>query len=197
MNQVEICNIALGRIGMETIERMDEASECARVCRRFYDFVRQTVLRQYPWTFATKQVRLALMDQTPPDYKYAYRYPADALCLRHMYNEYFQGLTRNNQYKLLGDKDGKVIYTNVPNAWIEYTEDSEDPTFWDAQFIEAFAWKLAAEIAFTLTGNLNIAQNCVQAYNAYFVEAAADDAMEENVLDPHLDRLAAARFTGV
>ena len=43
---------------------------------------------------------------------------------------------------------------------------------------------------------MGITQNCVQAYNAYFMEAAGEDAGEENVLDPQLDRLAAARFTG-
>ena len=196
MNQVEICNIALGRIGQETIERMDEASEAARVCRRFYDLVRQTVLRRFPWTFAAKRVRLALLEHKSPDYKYAYRYPSDALCLRQMFNDHFSGLPRDNQYKILGSDDGNVIYTNIDDAWIEYTSDVKDPTFWDAQFIEAFAWKLAAEISFALTSNMGITQNCVQAYNAYFMEAAGEDAGEENVLDPQLDRLAAARFMG-
>lgn len=196
MNQIEICNIALGRIGVETIERIDEASEAARVCRRFYDFVRQTVLRRFPWTFAAKRVRLALLEQQPPDYKYAYRYPSDALYLRHMFNDQFQGLPRSNEYKLIGSDDGRIIFTNIPDAWIEYTADAKDPTFFDAQFVEAFAWKLAAEISFALTGNMGITQNCVQAYNAYFMDAAGDDANEENVLDPQLDRLAAARFTG-
>lgn len=196
MNKIEICNVALGRIGVESIERIDEASEAARVCERFYDFVRQTVLRRFPWTFATKRVQLALLEQQPPDYKYAYRYPSDALCLRHMYNAQYTGLTRDNQYKLLGSDAGKIIYTNIADAWIEYTADAKDPTFWDAQFIEAFSWKLAAEMAFALTGNINITQNCVQAYNAYFMDAAGEDANEENVLDPQLDRLALARFTG-
>ena len=67
----------------------------------------------------------------------------------------------------------------------------------DDEFIEALGWKLAAEIAFMLTGNMNIAQTCVQAYNAYFAEASADNAQEENVPDAQLDRLALARFTGV
>lgn len=116
MDKVEICNIALGRIGVGAIERLDEASEAARVCKRFYDFTRETVLKRFPWTFATRRVKLALLDATQPDYKYAYRYPSDALSLRYMYNEHFAGLPGKNEYKIIGDGNGRMLYTNIPRA---------------------------------------------------------------------------------
>lgn len=197
MNEIEICNIALARIGVAPIESMDEASEAARACNQYYDFVRRNVLRKYPWTFATRRVTLAQIDETPPDYKYAYRYPSDALALRKMYNKSYCGLPEKNQYKILSDTEGKTIYTDIEAANIEYTTDVDDVSLFDDEFIEALGWKLAAEIAFMLTGNMNIAQTCVQAYNAYFAEASADNAQEENVPDVQLDRLALARFTGV
>ena len=194
MDAIEICNIALTRIGVAEIERMDEASEPARICNRFYNFVRQNVLRKYPWSFAMKRVQLALVDEQAPDFKYVYQYPADALALRLMYNESFMGLPKANQYKIMNNGSGRKIYTNVPRAWIEYTADIKDASSFDAEFVESFAWKLAAEIAFSLTGNMNITNQCVQAYNAYFLEAAGDDASEDNMMDPVLDRLALARF---
>lgn len=61
----------------------------------------------------------------------------------------------------------ETIYTNVGNAWIEYSR-YIDADLYDAQFVEAFSWKLAAEIAYALTGKLDLAQMCIQAYNAYF-----------------------------
>ncbi len=197
MNEIEICNIALARIGVAPIESMDEASEAARACNQYYDFVRRNVLRKYPWTFATRRVTLAQIDVTPPDYKFAYRYPSDALALRKMYNQNYCGLPEKNQYKILSDTEGKTIYTDIEAANIEYTADIDDVSLFDDEFIEALGWKLAAEIAFMLTGHMEIAQNCVQAYNAYFTEAAADNAQEENVHDAQLDRLALARWTGV
>lgn len=197
MNKIQICNIALARIGVAPIETMDEASEAARACSQYYDFVRRNVLRKFPWTFATRRVTLAQLNTQPPDYKYAYRYPTDALALRKMYNEHYCKLPEKNEYKIISDTGGRVIYTNVKAANIEYTADVQDVTLFDDEFIEALGWKLAAEIAFMLTGNMNIAQTCVQAYNAYFTEAAADNAQEENVPDMQLDRLALARFTGV
>lgn len=197
MNKIEICNIALARIGVAPIESMGEASEAARACSQYYDFVRRGVLRKYPWTFATRRVTLAQINTQPPDFNYAYRYPANALALRKMYNANYCGLPEANQYKIISDREGKVIYTDVENANIEYTADIEDVSLFDDEFIEALGWKLAAEIAFMLTGNIDIAQTCVQAYNAYFAEAAADNAQEENVADAVLDRLALARFMGV
>lgn len=197
MNKIEICNIALARIGVAPIESMGEASEAARVCSQYYDFVRRNVLRKYPWTFATRRVTLAQINTQPPDYKFAYRYPTDAVALRKMYNKTYCGLPEKNEYKIISDAGGRVIFTDVEAANIEYTADVQDVTLFDDEFIEALGWKLAAEIAFALTGNMNIAQTCVQAYNAYFAEAAADNAQEENVPDAKLHRLAAARFTGV
>lgn len=103
MDKVEICNIALNHIGVATIERLDEASEPARVCRRCYDYVRQAVLRKFPWTFATRSVQLAALQDVPPNWKYAYRYPADAVCLRMMYNEHFvacRGITNIKSFRI-------------------------------------------------------------------------------------------------
>lgn len=194
MDSIEICNVALRRIGVTEIERMDEASEPARACSRFYDFTRKNVLQRFPWTFATKRVQLAMVDEKAPDFKYVYQYPADALAVRLMYNENFTGLPRNNEYRILSSSTGRKIYTNIENAWLEYTADIKDANIFDAQFVEALSWKLAAEMAYSLTGNMNIANNCVQAYNAYMIEAVGSDAAEDNKLDPQLDRLALARF---
>lgn len=194
MDSIEICNVALRRIGVTEIERMDEASEPARACSRFYDFTRRNVLQRFPWTFATRRVQLARVDEKAPDFEYVYQYPKDALAVRLMYNDSFTGLPKKNEYRIMSSNTGRKIYTNIENAWLEYTADVKDTSLFDDQFVEALSWKLAAEMAYSLTGNMNIANNCVQAYNAYMVEAAGSDAAEDNMLVPHLDRLALARF---
>ena len=194
MNNIDVCNLALGRIGVDEINRMDEASQAARVCSRYFDFTRQNVLRRFPWTFATKRVQLAQLNETAPDFKYVYQYPADALAVRLMYNEHFIGLPKDNHFRLMNGASGRKIYTNIPNAWIEYTADVKDSELFDAQFIEAFSWKLASEIAFSLTGNMNLVTNTIQAYNAFFTEAAGEDAAEENNKEVVMDRLLDARW---
>lgn len=197
MDKVEICNIALSRIGMDSIERIDEASQQARKCQQFYDVTRRNVLRAVPWPFATRRVRLALKEETPPDYKYAYGYPADAVCLRKLFADKFNNIPEKTPYKIVSNKTGKLLYTNVADAWIEYTADVTDCSLFDDGFIQAFSWKLAAEMAFTLTSNNGIFSMCVQMFNDYKERAMAEAMNEENVIDQDLDTFANARFSGI
>lgn len=196
MDKIQIVNIALGRIGVAAIESLSEASEAARVASRYYDIDRQLVLRKYPWGFATRRVQLAQIETKPNDYKYAYRYPADVLYLRGMYNEYFDKPIHEQNYKILSDKSGKVLYTDIPHAYIEYTADLEDVSLFDPQFSECLAWKLASDIAFALTGNLQIMQTALQAYNAYVNEAMGNDAEEDEEEDVEVNRFVDARWMG-
>ncbi|MEG2765758.1 MAG: hypothetical protein RR910_08415 [Acidaminococcaceae bacterium] len=196
MDKIEICNLALSRIGMENIDRMDEASEQARTCNQFYDACRKITLRKFPWPFATRRVQLAAVHNKDKEFEYIYRYPANALLVRKMYSENFCGLPDKNNYKIMSDDSGLLILTNVPKAWLEYTANVEDCTLFDDEFMQCLSWKLASDIAFKLTSNASIMETCLQAYNAYFMESASDAGNEENGLNSQLDSLALARFRG-
>ena len=193
MDNITISNMALSHIGVANIDRMDEASEPARLCRQFFDTARRSVLRRYPWPFATRRDTLGQLMTEPGDYRYAYRYPKNCVAIRKLFDEKYRCIPIQ-RYKILSDQEGRVIYTNVEKCVAEYTADIKDCDLFDDGFIEAFAWKLAGDIAFKLTGNQNIQNTCLQAYNAYFDEGSTDAANEENELDPRLDRFAMARY---
>ena len=196
MDKIDIINLALARIGVAAIERIDEPSEAARQAKSFYDHSRRAVLRKFNWSFATRRTSLAQVQTVPSDYRFAYRYPVEALYVRRLYKEGSLLPWSAKYYKILGDKEGRVIYTNEEFAEVEYTADIKDTTLFDDVFIEAFSWKLAADIAFTLTGNQSIATNAVQAYNAYFMDAVGADAAEDMEPTEYVNRLAMARFVG-
>lgn len=196
MDKIEIINLALARIGVAAIERLDEPSEAARQVQAFYEHTRRTVLRKYNWSFATRRVGLALVPATLNDYKFAYRYPTDAIYVRRLYQEGSKKPWDNKHYKIMSDKEGKIICTRQKFAEAEYTADITDTTLFDDGFVEAFSWKLASEIAFTLTGKPDLATNAVQAYNAYFTEAVGEDAAEYQETEQYVSRLAMARFVG-
>lgn len=180
MDKIEICNMALTRLGVANINRIDEASEPGRACNQMYETVRQLVLRKYPWPFATRRVELALLPAAPIDYEFAYRAPSDAVTLRHLIASDGTKITeRDKRYKLLSDEYGRVIYSHLPLAAVEYTANITDTNLFPVDFCDALAWKLAAEIAMRLTGDLNLVNNAVAAYNAYFAEAAADGENEQ------------------
>lgn len=198
MDKIEICNMALSRIGESPIEALTESSEAARKCNQFYEHDRKIVLRRYPWPWATRRVELAAMTDSPQDYRYAYRYPADCCCLRKIYavapDGHLMPLPDFVSYKIVSDESGLVLYTNEPRVISEYTADVKDTALFDEQFCEALSWKLASSIAFKLTGNEQIVQMATSEYERLFLHAAADAENEQNVKTPELNTFIAARF---
>ena len=197
MDKVEICNMALSRIGASIIERMDEDSENARICSQFYDACRRSELRNYPWTFATRRVKLALINSKPFDYTYAYRYPSDALYIRKLYNAEQGWSLKDVKHQIIGDVDGKIILTNVELAGCEYTADVEEAATFDSEFCSALAWAIAMEIAVPITGNVSMASYCQNSYQHFVSEARVDNTNEENPDRLHVNEFTMARFLGV
>lgn len=197
MDKIDICNMALSRLGVELIESLNEASEPARVCSQFYNQARRVVLRRYNWTFATRRSELALLPTTIPDYLYAYRYPARCEFVRKLYNKDCDNIPAYTEYKLGSDSEGMIIYTDVENAVAEYTADIEDCGLFDSQFTEMLSWKLAAEMAFKLTGNMQIAQMADSQYNNLYLEAVANSEDEQNLKGADPYTFAGARFSGL
>lgn len=90
--QVQICNLALGRIGKTIpIASVDERSVEAMYLKSIWDVGRQFVLRAFVWPFASRIQFLTLIadltagDQTvpgwTPEWAYLYAYPFDCLFL--------------------------------------------------------------------------------------------------------------------
>ena len=192
--------MALTRIGASQIEALTENSEAARKCNQFYEHDRRVVLRRYPWPWATRRVELAEMTDSPQDYLYAYRYPADCCYLRKIYSVapdgHFVPLP-DIRYKIVSDETGLMLYTNEPKVVAEYTADVKDTSLFDELFCEALSWKLAASIALKLTGNEQIISMARAEYDLIFNTAIADAENEQNVNPPEPSTFIRARFETV
>ena len=194
LDKIDIANLALSHIGVASIERMDQPTEAARAVEQFYDHVRRTLLRSFYWTFAVRRTELALVESDLKDYRYAYRYPSDALRIRRVYCKGNRMPWRKERYEIVSEGTGGVIYTNVQYACMEYVANITDTSLFDDLFVDAFSWKLAAEVAMRLTGKIELANNAIQAYNAYIAEAQGINANENREPEPYVNRLAAARL---
>lgn len=195
MDKIEICNLALTRLGVANINHVEEATEAARACNQMYDVTRQIVLRKFPWPFATRRVELALLPTAPIDYEYAYRVPTDAVTIRQIIASNGKHISkRDKRYKILSDSAGRVIYAHLPLAAVEYTADIKDVSLFTVDFCDTLAWKLAAEIAMRLTGDINLVNNAINAYNAYFAETSADSENEQKPDQPYISPLITGRY---
>ena len=137
---VDICNQALGHIGhSQPIASLDEDSEGASACSRFYTQARDEVLTVFPWPFAMRRVSLALVAADPnDDWSFAYRRPTDCLTARRVLN----GTSRFSKplaWEPGGDDAGGLVYTDESGAALEYVARVENPTAFSAHFINALS----------------------------------------------------------
>lgn len=206
-SKVEICNLALANIRAQSINDINEASIQAQMCKLKYDFVLDFMLRDVPWNFAKKQIPLALLTDDLFSWVYAYQYPSDCLRVRRLmstvnqvtetepgfvyrpeyYNnnplDYLSSNTVRIPYEIINSSDNLVLGANDADLWIEYTVKVIDPNKYDSQFIMAFAWYLAAEIAMPIIGGENgdaQRRNALQMYARTVSEATALNANERD-----------------
>ena len=150
MTDVQLCNMALGRIKAQPITNLlTETSKQAATCRIFYEPLRDALLREHPWAFSIRRQVLAIStEENLTTHQYAYQLPTDPKCLRIL-----EVLGESLSMSLFPyDEEGGLLFTNEPNAVIRYIGQITDPNKFDALFVDAFAWRLAAEMIDAITG---------------------------------------------
>lgn len=174
-SKVEICNMALLKLGQETIQSFDESSKEASWCRSLYDLIRKAVLRAHPWKFATKTAVLGVLDETDDVYSYVYQLPSD--CIRVLY--LIDGKKQNTEYEVRGAK----LYTDLGVAVLKYVYDLQDAAAFDASFVDAFSYRLASDLAVPLTNNASLINTMTQKYLLEIYAARGIDASEKRKVD--------------
>jgi hypothetical protein len=210
-SQVNICNKALSRIGHgQRIAAITDNTAPARACEAAYEDVRQYMLRERPWPFAQRYETLALVAEDPnPDWAYAYRYPNSYLKVARLIDEsgttggasiwgqlnllYTPSHRQSNPWQMGSDTQGLLIYTDLENAIAVGTWDVDDEGMWDPMFADAFAWRLAYEIAPGLTKDGPITDRAVQMYEMAVQRAMASALNEASPREPEEDGFTASR----
>lgn len=192
-SEVAICNIALSRIGAYPIANFTDASKEARECNTLYTYIRDSVLRDHKWSFATKRTILAELNETCSGYDYVYAYPSDCLVAHEIYNDtgdlsgvaydyttdtYYP--TGKIEFEVASSSTltNKIILSNKEAAELIYTARITDTNMYDTIFIDAFAYRLAAELAITIKGSGQLTQSLYQLYMNRIGQAKAVSANE-------------------
>lgn len=171
--RVEIINIALARLGESPIQTLDEGSAPASAASLLYDVERRATLREYPWNFAFKKVRLARLEQSGTSgFRYAFALPGDCLRAVRLYRA--NGSTET-AYSLFGG----TIGANETAVELEYVADIDDCDAFDSKFIEAFSYRLASALAVQIKGSQEMMANFMNLYKATLTDAAVQSAREE------------------
>ncbi len=172
MDPFMICNMALSFIGNSNpVSSFADNTTESRLCSRYYDIARKTILSEFPWSFAKRSSVSLVADTTAihPVYAFVYDYPADALRILRIGNGVSTG---NVDYiavyevvsAVVDDGSKQQILCDIADARADYIADVEDAALFSAWFIEALAWKIAANVAVGLSGDPKIAQYAEQRY---------------------------------
>lgn len=180
----EIFNMALSAVGQRArVSIPSEETREAEICRRWYDFIRDTLLRSAPWGCARKTDTLALLkardfnaiwvagDPEPP-WAYVYSIPSDFLYPRYLFG--FHKFTMANR---LG---ARVVQTNAEHPVLTYTFLNTDPSTWDQGLIDAVIHGLAAAICMPISAKPQRAQQMVEIANMRALEARQMNANEDD-----------------
>jgi len=173
----QICNLALAKLGASLITSMEQAnSKEATLCSLVYERVRDAVLEEFPWPFATRRDSLAQLSETPAyGFDLFYQMPSDCLHILELYP--------NGQFVIEGNK----IATNVVDASARYIFREINPNRYSASFILALGFRLAAELAEPISGSTSKSQEMWQLYHQQIDRAKLTNACKGRWPQPNPD----------
>jgi len=151
---VQICNIALRRVQGEPITDLEtDDTKSAVLCRTLFEPARDAVLRDHPWSFAIKRQLMASSTATNlTRWLYSYVEPSDPYCLRPLVlldaQDFYNEMT-GYPYQ----EESRIIYTDLYAAGLKYIARITDVSQWDDNFVDAIAWRLAADLLKPIEGS--------------------------------------------
>lgn len=191
--EVSICNLALSRLGDDTITSLSDNTKPARECNRLYAITRDMELRSHNWNFAIFRTSVAA-DETAPTWGYDYRYELPVDCLRLLEIENTEGGTSINpsggagtyggwriEAGNFGDSSRRFIVTSYGGPlYIRYISRVTDAAVFDTLFVNALAARLAMDLSTVLTNNNTLKEASARLYEHAIAEARAMDAIESS-----------------
>lgn len=187
---VTIANLALSLIGEDDqLRDPDQDSPAAATVRAVWAPVRRAVLRDHPWNFALARAALTAVEgvETYP-WEAAFQLPTD--CLRLV--EVCDPAACRDTFSVEG---GKILADTDEALRILYLRDVVETGDWDDLFVQAFAARLAFQIADRITGDRGRKDDAWRAYRAALSSAKSVDAKENPPVVPEESDWVSARYS--
>lgn len=164
-SKVQLCNMALSRLGANTITSLTDNTPEAKLCNTFFSEIADQVMIEGSWTSTISRATLAQTTNTPSfDFTYEYQLPVNPFCLKVLnINETVPG---SEPYRIEGDK----LVTDATSIKIRYISRITDTQSWDPYLSRAFVARLSSELAYPLTGDAQKAEIEFEKYMKYVEE---------------------------
>ena len=175
-SEVSICNQAISWLGGNLIISLDDESTEAQLCKANYAELRDAVLEEGEWTFATKRFKL-LPSPDAPVYGYSHKFeiPNGVLVVKKT-TQWADNANDSNEFDWRREEN--FIVTNVDVVYIKAIVRITDVKKFNATFNQALAARIAADIAIPLTESQPKEDRMWNKYNNSMVLALSIDGMQ-------------------
>lgn len=209
--EVDICNLALARLGdAATVSSIDppEGSAQADHCARFYPIARDELLSSYPWRFAMKRKKLALLAEEPVGDSSAHYFalPADCLKLVRVHTTglgslptAFEDFAPEPAYGIEQVGSAKALVIRADEVWVEYVSSRTAPSLFPSDFVSALAYLLASHLAGPMipgSSGQTVSANMEKLFEAKVQYAIQNDADQRQDVFMRRDPYAGDAFLG-
>jgi hypothetical protein len=154
-SELEICNRALALIKQQPVDTLSDEAEGARKFKIFYPTMRDELLCELDWSFATKIQALVVSAETVTGWEFVYAVPSDMLRIRKVFVDTGNPDPDPIDFRgpILNDAgDTKLIVAKSDAAYVEFTKAINDPALFDVLFTRAIIHRVAAAMAPAITG---------------------------------------------
>lgn len=175
-SKVQICNLALIKIGESIITSLTDNTERAKACNIIFDDMADEVMSEGPWTSAVARAKLNQLSDTPNHgFSYQYQLPTDPYCLKVLrIDEDLDGLY---EYKIEGSK----LLTDLTSVNIEYIGRIEDTEQYDVDLKKAIISRLAAELSYRFTGSASVTEKLIQEYKENLANGLSNNNQQGSI----------------
>lgn len=182
-SKMDIINLALANLSRDPVQNLDGPNPDAFLIKVHWETALTSILREHPWGFAMRRKPLAALCESPVGFAYAYVYPEDCVQARRVLPVASESSWRGRSthvFEVGRSVDGrhKAILTDLPGAALEYTSGLIPCEEFESQFINALAWRLAAELSLTMHSDPQAHQMAISMYAVLLQQAKALDMRE-------------------
>ena len=181
-SQVQICNLALKKLGENAIISINDDTEEAEALRLIYSLVLENELRIHNWNFSIKRTTLAALADAPAfGYEKQFALPSDFLRAiqvgEHFVCENLKDYVTDTSlyYTIEGNR---ILCDEAAPLKFRYVRKDINEDEFDAAFVMACANRLAFELAEDSTQSNSKRQLAAQAYRDSLISAVDAGAVE-------------------
>lgn len=194
MTEIAISNQALSLLAVGPIVSFDDGTTQSNLCAQLYAGLRDQVLEERAWTFATGRATL-LPDATEPDFQYGQKFlvPTEWIRVLDVNKIVAQPGQEGTRAPFPWNKEGRYILASADKIYVNYVERVVDTSLFSPAFSDCLAHRMAADMAIALTENRTLMNDMQSLYTRKLISSSLKDGAQGSRREKYIGRYVQGR----